>query len=293
MKKSTLLFCLFFVCFIASSHAASINFMKGDLEQLKIVAAQENKPFFVSFTASWCLPCRQMEKTTYTDPHLAYYVSKYYLAAKVDVDDFDGYNYKVQYNIQRMPTLMIFNPQGEVIARFEQSMSASTMKSILDKYNKPYKKQTVQVKPPQPVIVTTTTTTRPSSYTTTITRPALKPSKQKTSNTSNYFSPTRTNARPVATGQGLYKLSILNHRSNGYSVQLGMFEDYDNLLAEASRLDKMLKKQVLVHVDWLKGKKVYKVMVGEFKTKERAIVYRNQLKQKGLTGFIRNLSLMK
>lgn len=282
MKRQSIFLTLTFALISSFTYAASINFIKGDLEKVKAIALQENKPFFVSFTASWCTPCRQMEKSTYTDPHLAYYVSKYYLAAKIDVDDFDGYNYKVQYDVRLMPTMLIFTPQGEVIARYEQSMSASTMKQILAKYNEPYKKARVNARPHQPVA----TTASPASYyqsSNSISRPALKPRRQQ-----NTYS-----SRPVATGEGLYRLSVSKQASSGYSVQLGMFEDYDNLLAEVNRIDHLLKKQVLVHIDKMNGKKVYKVLVGDFKTKDRAIVYRNNLNKKGLNGFIRDLSLMK
>lgn len=292
MKKQSVILALLFVLISTFTYAASINFMKGDLEQIKALAQQENKPFFVSFTARWCTPCRQMEKTTYSDPDLAYYVSQYYLAGKVDVDDFDGYNYKIQYNIRLLPTLMIFSPEGKPIAKYEQSMSASTMKQILAKYNVPYKNNRVQVRPPQPVA----SVPQPSTYyrpTTTISRPSIN--TKPTTRPTRYYQPQANSrpSRPVATGEGLYRLSISEQVSSGYGIQLGMFEDYDNLLAEAERLDQLLRKDILVHVDRMNGKKVYKVLVGDFKSKERAILYRNNLMKKGLNGFIRDLSLMK
>jgi rare lipoprotein A len=170
-------------------------------------------------------------------------------------------------------------------------MSASTMKQILAQYNEPYKKANINIAPPRPVAATIPAPYYQSSAS--ISRPALKRKPQSQPTSYNYSQVATRPYRPVATGEGLYRLSVSEQVSSGYSVQLGMFEDYDNLLAEVKRLDDLLRKEILVHVDRMNGKKVYKVLVGDFNTKDRAISYRNNLTKKGLNGFIRDLSLMK
>ncbi|MEM1323484.1 MAG: thioredoxin family protein [Bacteroidota bacterium] len=107
------------------------------LELLKQSALAEGKLFFMIFGAKWCLPCKVMEKTTFQDTELKAYIAEHYLSLKVDVDDFDGYNLKQIYQVKALPTLLIFNSQGEVLERLEASMSATTLMEQLQKYNLP------------------------------------------------------------------------------------------------------------------------------------------------------------
>jgi len=119
----------------ADKTTTKVKFINGDLELIKEKAKIQNRPFFVDFTASWCMPCRWMDETTFNDQKLADYIDQEYLAAKVDIDDFDGYNYKMQYNIELLPSILIFSPEGKVLARYNETMAPSTMLSILKKYD--------------------------------------------------------------------------------------------------------------------------------------------------------------
>ena len=289
IKQSLLIILLFFTTYTVK--AAEINFIKNNLEKVKSLAAVEGKPYFVKFTAAWCMPCRQMEQNTYTDPKLAYYVKQNYLAATVDVDDFDGYNYKEQYNIGTLPSILIFNSKGKLLARYQEVMTAQQMLGVLAKYNVPRNRTKLNVAPSQ---ASFTSTPQPySKLQNKISRPALKPNRTvATPNNSQGNKIKQQNYRPVPQGEGLYRLSISEQASKGYSVQVGLFEDYDNLLREAKRLDQLLKKPILVHVDKMNGKKVYKILVGEFKAKDAAILYRNRLEKQGIQGFIRDLRFL-
>ena len=108
-------------------NASNINFYQGTLATAKEKAAQEGKLYFVEFTASWCMPCRWMDETTFTDPHLSTYVNNNYVPVKVDIDNFDGYAYKQTYNVKVLPTILVFNSQGKLLARYAESLAPSKM----------------------------------------------------------------------------------------------------------------------------------------------------------------------
>jgi thioredoxin 1 len=112
-----------------------VGFYKGDLMSIKETAKEEGKLYFYDFVASWCTPCRWMDETTYTDAALAKYISDNYVAAKVDIDDFDGFSLKEKYKVQVLPTIIVCNQEGKIIGRYEESMGASKMLEVLKKHN--------------------------------------------------------------------------------------------------------------------------------------------------------------
>jgi thioredoxin-related protein len=97
-------------------------------------AADEGKLMYIKFGAKWCLPCRQMEKTTFKDKKVKDFSNKNYVSLAVDVDDFDGINMKAYFNVKFLPTLLIFNSQGNFIAKYVNYQSAASMLEILEKH---------------------------------------------------------------------------------------------------------------------------------------------------------------
>ncbi len=97
-------------------------------------AALEGKLLYIKFGAKWCLPCRQMEKTTFKDERVKDFSEKNYVSLSVDVDDFDGVNMKAYFNVKFLPTLLVFNSQGNFIAKYTNYQSAKSMIEILEKH---------------------------------------------------------------------------------------------------------------------------------------------------------------
>ena len=332
-----------------------IEFFQGSFTSAKLKASQEGRLFFLDFTASWCTPCRWMEETTFTDPILAAYVKENYVALQVDIDDFDGFALKQEYNIQILPSLLIFNSSGQLLGQYEESLSPSSMLEILKQYDQPhnriasrpvlqptyssnettsqqphnainvYQEQTQQINEAPtsyatPQAATTSTLELPATFMVqreetevapvdyTSNRPAAvgsisrnrlvkKEEIEKTnyeafgrvvemplqeanndklpkpnlhslpatftsSNTpveSNYAAATNeTNEKPLShstlvdpyndNGQGLYRLQVARQRSQGYSVQVGAYAEYGNVLKQASLMQQHFTEPVIVHI---------------------------------------------
>jgi len=274
-----LLVCLPLTLLLLSKANAAIDFRKGSLEKIKEIAGQEGKLYFVNFTASWCSPCKFMDDYTYTDPSLSYYVRKNYLATKVDIDAFDGIGYKNQYNIRAVPSILIFNSKGRLVGRYEESMSASKMISVLKQYDRPENR--IKSKP---------------KYT----RPALKPAPKKVTPTkkvntspSGRTSPAKPKTKVIPQGKGLYRFEVTKQASSGYSVQIGVYGDYENVLRETAKFKNLFAEPIIVHIDKIRGKTVYRVMVGEFSSESQASRFTGRVKSKGLEGFVKDLSGLK
>lgn len=98
---------------------------------IKERARETGRPYLVQFTAEWCMPCRWMESTTYKDERVKKYLEDHFLTARVDIDDFDGFAWKEYYGVKSLPTLLIFSPEGKVLEKRENSLSASQMLDLL------------------------------------------------------------------------------------------------------------------------------------------------------------------
>jgi hypothetical protein len=58
-----------------------------------------------------------------------------YVPVRINIETFDGYDLKAQYNVKLLPTIIVLNSKGKQVARFEESMSASKLNEILAKYD--------------------------------------------------------------------------------------------------------------------------------------------------------------
>jgi thioredoxin-related protein len=99
-------------------------------------AAAENKFIFVDVMATWCAPCKAMDKFTYPQQKLAEVLNPQFISVKVQMDSTatdnplvkswyaDAAVLRSKYNITALPTLLFFDPKGRVIHR------ASGMKDV-------------------------------------------------------------------------------------------------------------------------------------------------------------------
>jgi thioredoxin 1 len=130
-------FCSLILIFNWSQLAASdfIKYEKGGFEKAQAIAKKEGKMIFIDFYASWCTPCKWMEETTFRDREVSTFLMKNFVAIKVNIDDFDGFDLKTKYDIRFLPTILIFNEDGIIIERTEETLSPSKMKLMLKKFS--------------------------------------------------------------------------------------------------------------------------------------------------------------
>jgi len=120
---------------LIANPSTKVDFINGSLSLAIQKAGQEGKLLFVEFGAQWCMPCKFMDENTFRDGEVISYISDNYVPVKIDIDDFDGFAYKEKYKVEALPTFLIFNSEGKVIERYEQSMAPSNLLNILKQHN--------------------------------------------------------------------------------------------------------------------------------------------------------------
>ena len=307
-----------------STKPSGFKFHKGNLTTAKQKAAKEGKLYMVDFVAKWCMPCRWMEETTFSDPRVMQYLQENYIAVKVDIDDFDGFAYKQLYNIKILPSILIFNSKGDIIDQYQESLSPSKMLKILQKHNQPENRLKATANqssivteynaPQKPNIQATNDkieeAPRPSApqkprpkvekpvvhkpskpATPTVTKPTIVTAPQKPSKKPVVTSaPKPHKAKPVMIDEGLFRFKVSRQASEGFSVQIGAFGEYGNVLREVAKLEEIFSEPIIVHITKINGTPVYKIMLGEFYSRDKAETFKQQVIKNGLQAITKDLA---
>ncbi len=94
--------------------AQSINWY-SDIDAAKRIAAAENKPILLHFSASWCRPCQHLEKFVFNHAQVAREINEGFVPVKLDVDTYPGI--AKQFQTERVPMDVILNTNGQVIQK--------------------------------------------------------------------------------------------------------------------------------------------------------------------------------
>lgn len=90
----------------------------------------------------------------------------------------------------------------------------------------------------------------------------------------------------------LFQISILKPKKEGFGVQVASLSDYDGVLKKVAELQGKWFTQILVSTEKAdRGNDVYKIILGQFETREQANAYKKDLKKnKKIAGFVIDLT---
>lgn len=110
---------------------SDINFMEeGHWNDVVKRAENDKKYIFVDAYASWCGPCKQLKATTFKDKEIAAFFNEHFINASFDVEKGEGPALAKKWKIQGLPTLMIFDMKGKLIAQSVGYIGAKDLKDF-------------------------------------------------------------------------------------------------------------------------------------------------------------------
>jgi thioredoxin 1 len=276
---------LFLILIASDSQEMLVNFVASDWESLSTKAQNEGKIYFVDFEANYCATCRHMDKTTYTNTTLAAYMQKNVVATKVDVQDFDGVMWSQQYKVDALPTLLIFNKEGKLIKKIVGYKSAT---ELIQEFEIA---KTATLSTPIPSDEALPAQEVPAAYVAPAASIKKAPAKKVQTN-NNFFSNAPLVVKP-AIKDVLYEINVRKKTATGYAVQVGAFASYGAFMEEAERLSTKFKVKAVLHIDNNAIAPFYKLLLGNFLTRNDAQVFVNQLSKNNTQGLIKDLSKIK
>ena len=104
--------------FLFGSQEKGIPWKSYD-EKLLGISQMEGKPVIIDFSADWCLPCKELDKFTFSSPEVVERAEDF-LTMKADLTRDTSPEAKVlreRYDIRGVPTVIFLNPQCEEILK--------------------------------------------------------------------------------------------------------------------------------------------------------------------------------
>lgn len=115
MNKISFFFILFVSQLVFSQQ--SIKFEESNFASILAKAKTEKKLVFMDAYASWCGPCKLMEKNVFTDKNVADFYNKNFINVRIDMEKGEGKELAMKYGVRSYPTFLFLNAEGEIVGK--------------------------------------------------------------------------------------------------------------------------------------------------------------------------------
>jgi thiol:disulfide interchange protein DsbD len=116
-------------------HGSVLSFKPFDTVQLESAVAQ-HKPVLIDFSADWCIPCHEMEATTFADPQVIRAAQRFErFRADLTRQNKAADAGATRFRVQGVPTTVIIGSSGEPAQKVVGYVGAAEMLDLLRRTN--------------------------------------------------------------------------------------------------------------------------------------------------------------
>ncbi len=119
----------------------AIHFEELAFKELIAKAKKENKIVFMDAYASWCGPCKMMERNVFTQKSVGDYYNANFVNARFDMEKGEGREIAAKYGVRSYPTYLFLNGDGELVSQNYGYMEESPFLAMAQDVNSPNNKK--------------------------------------------------------------------------------------------------------------------------------------------------------
>lgn len=119
----------------------NINFQDLSFKDLLAKAKKEKKILFIDAYASWCGPCKMMEKNVFTTKSVSDYYNTNFVNAHFDMEKGEGREIASKFGIRSYPTYLFLNGEGELVYQSAGYMGETEFVEVGKQANNPNNKK--------------------------------------------------------------------------------------------------------------------------------------------------------
>ena len=117
----------------AGAAQAQVKFETRSTDAVREMAVKEGKLVFIDLYASWCPPCKMMERHVFSRKDVGDFMSQRFVAAKYDTDGATGKELMKKYGNGAIPLYLIFDTDGNLLGRIQGAAPADKLMAEIRK----------------------------------------------------------------------------------------------------------------------------------------------------------------